>query len=875
MAKHTKVLTVLSTAAVTGLITAAVGSTAFAKTSAILVQNGSNDYRYDYTSLASAFEDYSANPSNGALYQDYITRLAGKSPAALYDDVQKAYIDYSKVASAFEDAQAVGKTFNLNAYTESSKDVTTPAAPISDVTVGSDGKIAVTPVNNDLTVLSVSAINSTQAQVTFNAPVKASSVVPNDFKVTDANGNQLFISKAEVSSTDSKSVILTFFDKFADKAAYTVATSNVQDANSKVMKATTNSFAYAKAAVTKVEFTGTTLPASTTDLTKYVKITDALGRDVTTENSVSFTSDDSNVGSNGAVSGAVDGEVAVVKVSVNGTTVTANAVITFKTQLANTLVGYTIGKTADLPTDATAFSKLTSDKVTHYVAKSDTAEYLGLYYNDQYGNAQNVVVSGATVTNLTPSTVIVDASGHINPIATGTGYVKVKYGNVEQTIEIDVRDDASVASLSVDSANVTAVLGTNIPTTVKLTFKDQYGTAIDASKIDFSKLTTTVNAGDENMLAVAKNTDGTLSLIPLKQGNTSFKIEYKDATTNVDLVQNVQVSITNAGAVAGYKVEADATKLDVNADNTADTTDATKANVKVYAIDANGNKIQDVTSSANLSFVTTDTVSSKLVKLSGQEVDIDGDADSTVSYKPQNATVVVSVGTLQVGTLTFTVDNTTATPAAAIFTNNAIYGAQNTTIDTLLQGVVTVNDQFGSGIGSFNKANLTFSYQVTNVNAISIDSKNTITGVSILNNAGTADVVVTGVYYNGAKTNLLAAPQVIKLSVKQQLPIVTNLTFNGVSITPAADGTIDLSQFAGKDIVSSTGSLSADSKVTVVAKDGTTVLYPSTDVKTTDNFFTFVKDGNIKASTLAALDGAKVTVTAGSYNTVYTLKTIK
>jgi hypothetical protein len=185
MAKNTKVLTVLSTAAVTGLITAALGSTAFAKTSAILVQNGSNDYKYDYSSLASAFEDYSANPSNGALYQDYLKQLGGKSPVALYDDVQKTYIDYTKVASAFEDAQAKTTPFNLNAFTEASKDTYAPVAPIYDASVGSDGKISyiIEPDTNKLAVNSVTATNLKTATINFNTAVDAKTVTADTVKV--------------------------------------------------------------------------------------------------------------------------------------------------------------------------------------------------------------------------------------------------------------------------------------------------------------------------------------------------------------------------------------------------------------------------------------------------------------------------------------------------------------------------------------------------------------------------------------------------------------------------------------------------------------------------------------------------------------------
>lgn len=849
MNNNKKMLAVLSVPAIASLLAVAVTTP---------VKAANRDFYDESTTPYTVFQN-----STLASNPDQLNKLIDASidhPAKLVYEFSGKYYNYDSLYNSYVAAKAANPTATT------SQDFTSALAVATQ---------APNPNNQDLTVTSVNALNATQAQVTFSAPVTASSVVPSDFKVTDANGNQLFISKAEVSSSDSKQVTLTFFDKFADKAAYTVVTSNVLDANAKAIKPITNSFAYVKAAVAKVEFTSTTLPAaSTTDLSKYVRVTDALGRDVTSENTVSFTADKLVSPTGTLLATPADGDVAVVKATVNGTSVTANAVVTFKTQLANTLVGYTIAPTpSTVAADSAAFSKLASDKIVHYVSKSDATEKLGLYYNDQYGNSQPVQVgSGISVTNLTPNVVIVGADGSITPVSTGTGYVKVKYGSVEQTIEIDVRDDSSVAALSVDNANITAVFGANIPTSAKLTFKDQYGATVTPTAAIMSNVTATVNPGDENLLAVAKNSDGTLTLIPLKQGTTSVKVEYKDTTKNIDLVQNLQVTITNAAAVAGYKVETDTTKLDVNAANTSDTTDATNAHVKVYQVDANGNKIADVSSNAVLSIASGDTVSNKLVSFSAQQVNIDSDADNIVSYKPQNATVVVSLGSLQVGTVTFTVDNSTPAAATAVFTNNAISGNVGDTVVSKLKDVVSVSDQFGSSLSVFNKSGLTFDYKITNVNAVNLanDADSTINGVSILNNVGTADVVVTGIHYNGS-ANLLASPQVVKLSVKQQNPIVTNITVNGVVVTPDAEtGLIDLSKFAGQDIFSSTGNLSEDATVTVT-KDGAT-LY-NKNVKTTDNFFTFVADGKINASTLASLDGATVTVTAGANTTHYTLKT--
>ena len=91
MAKNKKILTVLSTTAIAGLMIAAVNSTAFAKATTIAVNsNDGKIYEYQYDELkASAVSQITKGSTDpGAkLYNDFLQRKT--SIRGYYDDVKK------------------------------------------------------------------------------------------------------------------------------------------------------------------------------------------------------------------------------------------------------------------------------------------------------------------------------------------------------------------------------------------------------------------------------------------------------------------------------------------------------------------------------------------------------------------------------------------------------------------------------------------------------------------------------------------------------------------------------------------------------------------------------------------------------------------
>lgn len=168
MAKQNKVVNVLSTAALAGLVTSAMlSSQAFAKVDAYTVKVGEDVFKYDKAELVASFLDNSEG-IEAPLYQDFTSKVSeGKGVYAFHDD-KNGFVSFGSVADAF--ASAEGQDFDMNAFTESDKaEVVTVSAVKKAVVV--DGEVKYNDegeVTGDLAVESVTAINAAQIKVTFN-----------------------------------------------------------------------------------------------------------------------------------------------------------------------------------------------------------------------------------------------------------------------------------------------------------------------------------------------------------------------------------------------------------------------------------------------------------------------------------------------------------------------------------------------------------------------------------------------------------------------------------------------------------------------------------------------------------------------------------
>ncbi len=206
MYKNKKMLAVLSTAAITGLLLATVSSKAFAKTTAIAVNsNDSKVYEYQYDALtASATSQliYGSDNPGAKLYNDFLQRKT--TVRACYDDIKKSYIEYDAISKEELNCMQKGNSFNLNSFTESAS---TPTINLTTnaVSVDSSGDLLINgqtiPPTVDMTTIKCDNLKNTSSTlVSFKLSVSN----PEDYTVTV---------KGKTASMDSPTGTFTvFFD---------------------------------------------------------------------------------------------------------------------------------------------------------------------------------------------------------------------------------------------------------------------------------------------------------------------------------------------------------------------------------------------------------------------------------------------------------------------------------------------------------------------------------------------------------------------------------------------------------------------------------------------------------------------------------------
>lgn len=169
-----KVVSVLSTAAIGTLIASAVGTTALAKVDGLVVKNAEGTYlNYDLTELQeSAVENYLGNEEGAVLYKSFD---AARANLVSYHDDKTGFIDANAIAEAAKDAILNGEEFDVNKFTEASKETALPGtvyqAVVKDGVVVKGEEVKPNGDNDedeDLKVVSVESINAAQVKVTFN-----------------------------------------------------------------------------------------------------------------------------------------------------------------------------------------------------------------------------------------------------------------------------------------------------------------------------------------------------------------------------------------------------------------------------------------------------------------------------------------------------------------------------------------------------------------------------------------------------------------------------------------------------------------------------------------------------------------------------------
>ncbi|MEJ9152329.1 S-layer homology domain-containing protein [Bacillus smithii] len=457
-------------------------------------------------------------------------------------------------------------------------------------------------------VVSVKAINSTQAVVTFSNEVGQADAT--NFTVD----NGLAVVKAEVNENNKKEVTLTFNQSLDDKTTYKVTANGVKSVSGAELKEDSSAeFTYEVGEVSNIQLTKTKFVGGD-EIADFVKVTNANGVDVTDKYTIEISSTSQKVsGTDGTVDSVSSSETAYVQVKVKSGDQVVKESDAIKVTLApsavSSLVGFGLVQPSDDVDSVTAYKQAVKDgKLTTEMKKSDTPN-LELLVNN---NGTEQVLSANNVTkieNLTPTVATVskvDGELVVHAYSTGTAQVKLTIGDFVTTVSFTVNADSKIANATLDKSNVyfNTADGTLAEDTVNVNLVDQYGKDFNATvdndgnvKVgDTTVGTLTAKSSNTNVATVDVDTVDTASSVPVKvtevgKGTATVTVEFKDTKGNVVFTKTFTVTGKDAGAFAGYVIETDSNAIDLDKDVAPEKNDDT-VHFSVYEVDAQGNKIK-------------------------------------------------------------------------------------------------------------------------------------------------------------------------------------------------------------------------------------------------------------------------------------------
>lgn len=568
--------------------------------------------------------------------------------------------------------------------TASAKEV--PAGTHSFILRSGDVKTAATEFKVEAPMVkSVNAINSTQAVVTFNREI--GEAFASNFSIDQG----LAVIKAEINPDNKKEVKLTFNSSLTDRTDYKVSVEGVKFVSGAELKDTLASeFTYEIGEVSKIELTKTTF-VNAEDIVDFVKLSNEANVNVTDKYTVEVSSTSANVTSTaGTVGGVTANEVAFVQVTVkSGSTVvkTSDAIkVELKASDVSSLVSFGLG--ADVNTETAYKAALKAGNLTTDMKKSETPN-LELLVND---NGSERLVTGADVTkieNLTPTVATVSvASGElvVDAYATGTAQAKLTIGGKVFTISFTVKADSKIAASTLSSSNVYFNTSNSAPaetSAVNVNVVDQYNKAILATVAPASPATTaTVVAGGVNYTMTVKSSNTSIatavidavaspaSTLPITiteagKGTATITVELKDASGAVVFTKAIAVNGKDAGALAGYVIETDASAIDLDKDVSPEANDDA-VNFTVYSVDAQGNKIATVPATLDIQGYASTPLVSNFINVSGQSVAV-SDVDAYKSFAGTGTlNVDVKVNGTKIGTKAISYSNSDSVATKAV-----------------------------------------------------------------------------------------------------------------------------------------------------------------------------------------------------------------
>jgi hypothetical protein len=594
-------------------------------------------------------------------------------------------------------------------------------------------------------VVSVSAIADNKVVVKFNTEI--GNVDHTNFSINQG----MYIGKVELNS-DKKSVTLTLTSDLVDGTTYEVTAKDIMSTRGLKLESGKASFTYKLAKISDVTLSTTKFAKGENILdylvvkdgnghtveTEAYKVTNV------------YSTNTSVIEADGDVVGE-PGEVAKVTIEVeykDGTKhKSAEYTVSVKTPAGTgEVAGFYLEKAGVADADSNYLTHATTDVYDNTAAykldaslgkKFKTTLYVGEAYNlhvfnddtdgnpltaelDLVGGGYTITSTNATVATVTRGTGAVYVSGH----NAGSTDIVITKGSFTKTIRIEVKEapkfqDVHVGATSVKLSDESQLGTSNVQKgvnqeVVKLGWKDQYGnvtslaSGVNATDSDNDGKIEISNpfgfsASEKLVISVDKLKDGTYPVkLEVVNGELVLTAEKNKDISNFDvkvtyhkadgstIQKKVAVTYKNVNATkkaVSYEIIPSTKDLNANAAKSYES-DTDIVTFTVYALDANGNRVADVSNYVDL------TVSGSYAKWLNVEDAVNSNSSATkssgvasVAFKADAYKYLNEAGSLAVGVaidyngLNATQENSTYATETITFTNT--FGAPKTvTVDT-------------------------------------------------------------------------------------------------------------------------------------------------------------------------------------------------
>ena len=453
------------------------------------------------------------------------------------------------------------------------------------ITVGKDSATTTKDVEVKNYVLSTVAQNKL-TELTATVTGNTKNLKPTDFVVKNETTNVVYpVSKVSVDSKDASKVTLTLFSELKDAATYDVTLDGI-----------TKTFVASDGKVASIGLDNATIPYATETEVKLVS-KDANGvvlKELKTTDADAHYTFTIDTKGNGYTNGS--------KLYLNKVNDTAEATIEYKTgkydqngkaegnigpnKVTITAVDQAVVNGFDVRIDKATTTKFDKAKDSKKLAVKDPTQYAAfLKIKDANGNEikdynkYTVESSDKATLMLGASTLDSKHSVNVTAVKAGTAYILIKKDNkIVGSVAVEIVAERTVATLELDSYNVTLSKQLKNTKTVTATVKDQYGDDIAANlsveclSTDVSNLSTSAVAGSTYYTINGKKV--TFNSENVAAGNYVYKISYKNSDNKEVVAKTVSVAVKDAKTTVpdAWRIDVDNNNFDlkVDKDTTAD-----------------------------------------------------------------------------------------------------------------------------------------------------------------------------------------------------------------------------------------------------------------------------------------------------------------